>query len=223
MACGRGMTVLLVSLGLCLPTSCWSLREPEPGPGREEGALRSRSALVGHRSSASVGDVSWGMEEPHGSDGGLSITGRRCVEPTGESDPTHPSHIRDNFYNQYGCKIPLREGKSNFGYQHIVKRGLEKLQQGNPDNHEVTPYARWLWAAALGRPGGSLLLNTTGYFVASQQYEIRGGAARTMCVFYATYDLSYANQTYEVMGIITAFWIPSHSDNPSQSCRDARE
>jgi hypothetical protein len=31
-----------------------------------------------------------------------------------------------------------------------------------------------VWAAALGRPGGSLLLNTTGYFVASQQYEIRG-------------------------------------------------
>ena len=67
--------------------------------------------------------------------------GRRCLEPMGESDPTHPSHVRTNFYNQYGCKIPLREGKSNFGYQHIVKRGLEKLAQGKPDNHEVTPYA----------------------------------------------------------------------------------
>jgi hypothetical protein len=156
----------------------------------------------------------------------LSPTGRRCVEPTGEADPTHPSYIRTNFYNQYGCKIPIREGKVGqkaFGYRHIVQRGEEQLAQGRPNSHEVTPFAQGLWAAAIGRPGGSLLINPVGYFVASSPYEIRGGEQRTMCVFYDTNDFPYGGRSYKVKGVITAYWILGQSPNPSQSCRDARE
>ena len=152
--------------------------------------------------------------------------GLRCVEPTGETDPAHPSYIRDDrFLNQWGCKIPFREGKrgkGNFGYQHILEGAEEKLAQGKPNNHELTPFAQALWGAAIGRAGGSLLINKAGYFVASWQYAIRGGEKRTMCVFYGTDDLKYGGRLYKVRGIVTAYWIKGNWPNPSQRCLEDR-
>jgi hypothetical protein len=104
----------------------------------------------------------------------------------------------------------------------FLAASLPQLAGGRSNSHEVTPFAQQLWAAAIGRPSGSLLINPVGYFVASWPYAIRGGVNRTMCVFYGTDDLSYGGRTYKVRGIVTAYWISGSSPNPSQRCRDAR-
>ena len=148
--------------------------------------------------------------------------GRRCIEPTDIPDPAHASYIRRNYYNQYGCKIPIRTGRSDFGYNHIVKRGQEQIAAGRVNSHEVTPFAQRLWGAAIGRPGGSLFLNH-GWFVASVQYRAGNGEDRIMCVFYDTNDFPYAGNVYKVKGIVTAYWIHGSSDNPGVACREARE
>lgn len=44
-----------------------------------------------------------------------------------------------------------------------------------------------------------------------------------MCVFHDTSDLQYGGNFYKVKGIVTAYWIPGHSANPSIACREARE
>lgn len=222
----RVLSVLIVSLVLLLssaPSRHVSAAEAHRLPGMDVGAVANGQARMVSGSLAPALSPS-GAASSQARTQTLSPAGRRCIEPTGETDPSHPSYIRDDrFYNQYGCKIPLREGKRNFGYRHIVQRGEEKLAQGRPNNHEVTPFAQGLWAAAIGRPGGSLLINPIGFFVASWQYTVGDGEQRTMCVFYATNDLSYAGRSYKVTGIVTAYWITGHSPYPSQSCRDARE
>jgi hypothetical protein len=67
------------------------------------------------------------------------------------------------------------------------------------------------------------MINPVGYFVAAWEYMIGSGEERTMCVFYDTNILPYGGQTYEVKGIITAYWIVGHSSSPAKSCREARE
>jgi hypothetical protein len=151
----------------------------------------------------------------------LRPQGGSCIEPTGLSDPTHPSYVQQTFYNQWGCKIPLRTGKKDFGYNHIVLRATEQMTAGEPNSHEVTPFAQRLWKEAIERPGGTLLLSGA-FFVASVMYQTARGDDRTMCVFLDTSDLKYAGRYYKVKGIVTAYWIEGHSAWPSESCRDAR-
>jgi hypothetical protein len=208
---------LNVTFGWSLPAQAHGLRTEEPRAVEDEASGNGVAAVDLLRDSGAPGRPSSDVWMPEG---------LRCVEPTGESDPVHPSYIRnDTFLNQWGCKIPLREGKrgkGNFGYQHILEGAEENLAQGKPNNHEVTPFAQSLWAAAIGRPGGSLLINKVGYFVASWEYAIRGGEKRTMCVFYGTDDLKYGGRIYKIRGIVTAYWINGNWPNPSHRCLEDR-
>lgn len=149
----------------------------------------------------------------------------KCVEPTGSGNAAHAAYIRQNFLNQCQCKIPVRLGShaGHYGFLHVEARGKEKVAQGRVNNHEVSPYAQDLWRMAIARVGGALQPGSDpSYFAASIKYTTSTGAKRTMCVFYDVKNYATGGLTYKVKGLITAYWIPKQSGNPTQDCIDAK-
>lgn len=113
------------------------------------------------------------------------------------------AHIRAT-YGGLGNFAPLREGKSDYGYQHILAGG-SRGDKGKA-NHEVTAFAQQQWNYAIG--GGTYVKgNFDNSRLYVSVYNTPGGTTRTMCVVVDDNDLKYANKTWGQKGIITAYWV----------------
>ncbi|MEU7154631.1 hypothetical protein AB0B79_39395 [Streptomyces sp. NPDC039022] len=105
-------------------------------------------------------------------------------------------------------KVPLREGNSKFGRQHIAKGG----STGNKGNHELTSAAKALWVKAMENVNkGSSTHPFPGGTLSTYPYKTSGGYKRTMCVVDDANNFTFHGKNYGPRGIITAFWVDGHT------------
>lgn len=161
---------------------------------------------------------------PPSTDGGASETQPPGSEPVSDPDPTvaaYPcpqlsgiSGDSSSIYYTFtwindGCPTPIRKGfysRTGFGWDHIkYRRDVDGLQ-----NHQVSDYARNLWAQALLTPGKAAGAHEMCH---QKKYETPGGTRRTMKVWHSS--TNYQGDKGR-KGIITAYWISGHVD----ACKD---
>jgi len=115
-------------------------------------------------------------------------TSAACERISGSLDPAAKSYVRDTLGTYNGCTIPLRNGDSNFGYQHLLKRDREV------GNHGWSTEDKYYTQLALNRQ--PFLVNT-GYYAYSYPRSANG----TQCVFV---DFK-AFEGYPYKGLITSY------------------
>lgn len=127
-----------------------------------------------------------------------------CPEVDGDPSPTARSHIVYEFYDTFGCVIPMRfgfrddQGPGAFGAQHIRYR----YWHDNRRNHCITSACRTQIQRAIMLGPYVLRIDPTGrYEVFSYHFKNDDGQKYTRCVWAHTVDY----QGYNNKGIITAF------------------